>query len=223
MLAFPQKDKSAKVAMIVVSLLLLIGILSYTFWDELPFTGNASVPPALAAKAPMPAVTTPVQPALPPAGPDQAEAAPVNAASSTPVVVADAALFVRQSAGNMHKLTELTAALEEAKLLVAIGEQEAKLKKLAEPVVSAGPQIVLPPPAPGNRLEGAAPAIPPVRTQILSVQGIDGNVVATVMTPSGNRNLKVGDTFGTGKVERISEEGVWIREGRKTRLMTVEE
>ena len=59
--------------------------------------------------------------------------------------------------------------------------------------------------------------------QVLSIQGIDGNVAAIVQTPSGLRTLRVGDPFGEGRVESITVSGVRIRDGEGTQLISVEE
>jgi len=133
-------------------------------------------------------------------------------------------------AGNLLTLTELLAELEEDKLLTAIAASREQRAKMESPPL---PQVVFPasvPPAvvPAPASSMSAPSAQPSKSelsspQVLSIQGIDGKLTATVETASGIKTLKVGDSFGSGRVEGISVTGVQIRDGEHTQIFATEE
>jgi type IV pilus biogenesis protein PilP len=128
---------------------------------------------------------------------------------------------------DLGRLTQLQSDLEEAKLTVAIAEQKARATELGVtiPGSEAMPQIVAMPGAAVAPADlNAAPISPAVaQDRVLSVQGLGGQIIATVETAGGIQTVKVGDTFGFGQVERISVAGVTIRKGDQTRLISVED
>jgi hypothetical protein len=132
-------------------------------------------------------------------------------------------------AGNLLTLTELLAELEVDKLLTALAasrEQRAKLEPPSPPqlVFPAAPPSIMPAPKPPVSAPVVLPSAPgPPRPQVLSIQGIDGQVMAIVETSSGLRALKVGDSFGSGRVEAISFMGVHVRDGENTQVFAIEE
>ncbi len=205
----PLKDKTSKPAKIVlvVGIILIIAVsLMLLFWDN----SQPSRPKAL----PAPSASVVKSEA-------EAEAKPADA-PATPATenVPDVHLT---SPETLKQLTELQSALEVQKLLVALEEQNAKLKKLQEePAPEALPQIVAVPPAVPALLEPQSP-LATNQARVISIQGMDGNVAATVETALGLRVLKVGDRYGEGRVERISALGVQIKEGENTHILSVEE
>ncbi len=152
---------------------------------------------------------------------EEAEAKPADA-PATPATENVPDVYLT-SPETLKQLTELQSALEVQKLLVALEEQNAKLKKLQEePAPEALPQIVAVPPAVPALLEPQSP-LATNQARVISIQGMDGNVAATVETALGLRVLKVGDRYGEGRVERISALGVQIKEGENTHILSVEE
>ncbi len=201
----PLKDKTSKPAKIVlaVGIILIIAVsLTLLFWDN--------APPSRPKSLPAPIVKSEVVAETP------APVPPTAATENSPDIYLT-------SPETLQQLTELQSALEVQKLLVALEEQNAKLKKLQEePAPEALPQIVAMPSAAPALLEAQAPP-PAGQARVISIQGLDGNVAATVETALGLRILKVGDRFGEGRVERISALGVQIREGENTHIISVEE
>gem|GEM_PF-2224641 len=152
-----------------------------------------------------------------------------NAEEEKPELAPVEAEYLNFPAGNMKKVTELLAALRETRLEVAIKEELAKLNKSQSPLPLTfpreAPQALLPalPLESAPDSEGSSSNLRPLIPQVLSIQGIDGNVAAIVQTPSGLRTLRVGDPFGEGRVESITVSGVRIRDGEGTQLISVEE
>ncbi len=206
----PLKDKTSKPAKIVlvVGILLIIAVsLTLLFWDSSP-------PPSRPKPIPAPAV---------PIVKSEAETTSAKTPATPTAATENSPNIYLTSTETLKQLTELQSALEVQKLLVALEEQNAKLKKLQEePAPEALPQIVALPPAAPALLEAQAPP-PAGQARVISIQGLDGNVAATVETALGLRILKVGDRYGEGRVERISALGVQIREGENTHIISVEE
>ena len=203
----PLKDKTSKPAKIVlaVGILLIIAIsLTLLFWDN--------VPPSRPKTLPAPSA---------PIVKSEAETKPANIPATPAAATENSPNIYLTSPETLQQLTELQSALEVQKLLVALEEQNAKLKKLQEePAPEALPQIVAMP-----SVEVLPAQSPPAANQarVISIQGLDGNVAATVETALGLRVLKVGDRYGEGRVERISALGVQIKEGENTHIISVEE
>ncbi len=205
----PLKDKTskpAKIVLVVGIVLIIVVSLMLLFWDNSPPSRPKalSVPSASVVKSEA-----------------EAEAKPADA-PATPATENVPDVYLT-SPETLKQLTELQSALEVQKLLVALEEQNAKLKKLQEePAPEALPQIVAVPPAVPALLEPQSP-LATNQARVISIQGMDGNVAATVETALGLRVLKVGDRYGEGRVERISALGVQIKEGENTHILSVEE
>lgn len=199
------KDKTSKAAKIVLAVgiaLIIAGALTLLFWESSPPPSRPKAPPAPAAKSEA-----------------AVQEAPAGTAGNPPEIYLE-------SADTLKQLTELQSALEVQKLMVALEEQNAKLKKLQEEALpEALPQIVALPPNATAPLEASSAQSSPTANieRVISIQGLDGNVQATVETALGQRVMRVGDRYGEGKVERISVAGVQIREGENTRTINVEE
>ena len=205
---FPQnkRKKAVKAALAAAVLLPMAGFSAYVFWGgHQAVVAPQSHPPVSGA---------------PPEGGDAAGLMPAG-----PVQAQDENLgkYLNLPAGNMQRLTELQAELREKSLVVSIEEENAKLRRLLENDSSSLPRAVPPsfsaparPTVPSENLNSSWP-------RVLSIQGLDGNIAATVNTASGLQIIRVGDTLAGGRVERISSEGVHIRDGEAARLYSVEE
>jgi hypothetical protein len=208
---------ASKIVLVAGSLLILVGSGIYLFWDDAP-------PP------PPPRVQTPSSaPVAAVGGEAEGAAMPVAEASEEQRQGA----YLTYSAETLQRLTELQAALEVQRLQVALEEENFKIKKLLRDeagleTLPQMPQVVAVPPgisAPVDIASSPAPLSPsaPPSPAVISVQGIGGTIAATVDTGAGLRTLKVGDDFGNGRVEDISVAGIHVREGVRTRLISVEE
>jgi type IV pilus biogenesis protein PilP len=99
--------------------------------------------------------------------------------------------------------TSLRSELELKKLEVAIAEQNQKLTKLYTPdpaVIKAVQQK----PAKKKHYR-------PVWPKIVSIQGVDGRLSATLSSSSGVQTVKIGSNAGPGKVASITPSTVLIR------------
>ena len=123
--------------------------------------------------------------------------------------------YLNFPAGNIQARTEFLAQLDAVKLKVSIAEELAKLAKLNAPA-----QPVIPAPA---ATDGVSSGLNLPAPKVLAVVGIDGHLVAKVATSSGVRTMKPGDSFGLGRVERITFEGVHVRDGDRRQFLAVEE
>lgn len=172
--------------------LLLCGTACGAFWWFDTMAVSSAVPPQTSAR---PAST----PKVPAVNATHAMAPPLI---STPPLVSPAVPVA--VAGSLQQLTLLRASLEEIKLKAAMNELNAKMKK-NEPATSimiAPPSMLpdLPPPTSPPRL----------RAGVVSVQGLDGKLSATVRTGSGKVvTARLGDRVaGLGTVTGISKNGV---------------
>lgn len=126
------------------------------------------------------------------------------------------------------QITFLRGQLEEKKLQVAIAEQEARLRQINAPSPAPVPvmQAMPLPQIPLDMLLDSQKIKPaksptfasPDRRQkgVVSIQGVNGVLSATIATAKGTVTVKQGDSFGGGKVESISYNQVMVRAGKKT-------
>lgn len=124
------------------------------------------------------------------------------------------------------QMTFLRGQLEEKKLQVAIAEQEARLRQINAPSPAPVPVMQAMPPIPLDMLldsQKTKPVktstfAPPASRQkgVVSIQGVNGVLSATIATAKGTVTVKQGDSFGGGKVESISYNQVMVRSGKKT-------
>lgn len=204
----PPKNKTSKAAKIVLAVgiaLIIVMATALLFWESSPTPSRPKSPAA------------PIVPAA--QGETAVQDNPAKAAETPPEISLE-------STDTLKQLTELQSALEVQKLMVALEEQNAKLKKLQEePLPEALPQIVALPTSASAPVETSPAQSSPITAQerVISIQGLDNNIAATVETALGQRVLRVGDRYGEGTVERISVAGVQIREGESTHTISVEE
>ncbi|MDR2055448.1 MAG: type IV pilus biogenesis protein PilP [Desulfovibrio sp.] len=135
--------------------------------------------------------------------------------------------------GNVDGLSNLHVQIEEYKLLVQIEELKAKLAELKKAqsvsAAPAPPVLSLPaltPPQPQSPAPSAEQLPPPRRKGpvVLSVHGVDENLVAAVRLEGGKRiTLRKGEKFGGGVVSEVSRSaGVVVRNGKKTTVLPFE-
>lgn len=128
---------------------------------------------------------------------------------------------------NLGQLTDLRGQLEMSKLRVAIAEQEARLRQINAPPAPVAPAMQAMPQIPLDMLLDssrtskavkAAPFIAPPSRKIgvVSIQGVNGLLSATIATKSGTIIVKPGDSFGGGKIESIAYNQVLVRYAKKT-------
>lgn len=142
--------------------------------------------------------------------------------AATPDAPADAGTVVAPIvAGNLGRITELRALEEELTLEAKI----AKLKKEKEEA-SRSPSVptlslpsLTPPASPSP-----APAVPRAASSlmVISVQGVGGQLSATVRTGSGQVVVHKGSRLGEAVVTGISRQAVTIRRGGKTSSLPFE-
>lgn len=164
----------------------------------------------------------PVRQAAPAKSKDAAEK-PEN--KSTPAVVEIPV------AGNLGRVTQLKAQLDELKLETQIEELQARKKQLAASPSSAPtlaaklPELPLQELTPPRAATPAPAALPPsrsVKTAVVSVQGVESDVTAVLRTRNGLVTVRRGTRFGGGTVSHISRHGVTIRTGNNTTTLRFE-
>ena len=187
-----------------VLLLLLAGTGGGLWWAR-----QTPPPPVMPAPAP-----SPKTPKIPRAEKTPA-AAPVKSTSSAAAPASGVtAVPVSLTAGNLGRLTALKGEVEELRLEVQLEELRAKKKGLLNPAPVAAapvrmPELSLPAMTPPT---AQAPALPPVLSSaphrvgvvVLSVQGVDGELSATLRSGSKNVTVRKGSRFGGGVVTDIS-------------------
>lgn len=146
------------------------------------------------------------------------------AGSDTP---ADAGMAVMPiTSGNLGKISELRNTLEEETLEVQIEEKRTRKRELTRSGSAPVPALSLPsltPPASPS----PAPAVErrPAGSGgllVISVQGVGGQLSATVRTGSGQVVVHKGSRLGEAVVTGISRQAVTIRRGGKTSSLPFE-
>lgn len=181
---------------------------------------NVSYKPALSAPKPEKSETKPpASPAGPVSTPNPDSAGPKKEEKGLTVPVPPLTPTVGQ-------MTFLRGQLEEKKLQVAIAEQEARLRQINAPSPAPVPVMQAMPSMPLDMLLDSQKTKPaksptfasPDRRQkgVVSIQGVNGVLSATIATAKGTMTVKQGDSFGGGKVESISYNQVMVRAGKKT-------
>lgn len=179
-------------------------------------------------------VHQPVKPAKPANKPSKATASQKETpkdgkASASAKLQTDPSSPLLVESGVMRRLTQLQSMLEQKKLEVAIEKENQKLRELQTP---PAPVVV---PQPVVQPEPVLPDLPEIGSSlskpkrkrpdfyVVSIQGLDGNLSATVGTPSGTRTVRAGDKIGGKRVENISVNGVTIRSGGRSETLAFEE
>jgi type IV pilus biogenesis protein PilP len=234
----PGKNKGFKVGLIIV-LVLVAGFSAYAVFagQGMSLSGLSASNRKEDAPAPAPLASNL---ASSPASVFEEEAAEIAAESGEMATFHDEVMpdrpqalaaqgsdnYLNMPAGNAKIMTVLQAELEQVVLEKTVQEERNKLYQLkdANPSSPASiSQVVLvPSPAVAPEIASSAPVAQ--EPEVLAIQGLDGKLSATVLTPAGlMRTVRVGDAFGSGKVERITSVGVHIRDGEQTRLLAVGE
>lgn len=176
--------------------------------------------------SPLPPVAMPKNPSArqsAPTKPKSAAEKPEN--KSTPAVV-DIPV-----AGNLGRVTQLKAQLDELKLETQIEELQARKKQLTAPPSSAPmlaaklpdlPLQALTPPKAATSVPATLPSPRSGKTAVVSVQGVEDDVTAVLRTRAGLVTVRRGARFGGGTVSHISRQGVTIRTGNTTTTLRFE-
>lgn len=183
-------------AMVLAPLAVGVWLVPY-FRSEPPTPGLPSAP-----------TVSPARPAL--AQPKSAPPA-VQSADVRPMPMPNVPI-----AGNLGTITDLRAQLQEKQIRLAIHDIDAKLgvdaPNVASRVAVLTPddlaRMVAPEKTPGPE---TAPAVSP-RPIVVSVQGVDGKLSATLRSGGKLLTLRVGQKFSGGMVAFISRDEVKIRD-----------
>lgn len=199
-------------------------------------TAQKDAEPAV-KKTEVPAPNASYKPTLPTDTAQKVEAVPPAPLASAASPAKPAALPKEEEKGvivpvppltpSLGRLTVLRGQLEEKKMLVAIAEQDARLRQVTMPspppasVVQAVPQIPLDMLLDSQKVKlGKSPTPSPVPVKstkgVVSIQGVNGVLSATIATGRGTVTVKQGDAFGGGRVESITYNQVMVRSGKKT-------
>lgn len=160
----------------------------------------------------------------------KAESTPAVASStaaSPPAPEAGLVIPITPPAPSLGNLTFLRGQLEETKLKVAIAEQGARLRQITMPSppptpVQVVPQIPLDMLLDSQKVKSgksstiASPTPVKHSKGVVSIQGVNGVLSATIATGKGSVTVKQGDSFGGGKIESITYNQVMVRSGKKT-------
>jgi len=153
--------------------------------------------------------------------PTKAHAAPNPTTAKQPESVMPSEK-VTPVAGNLGDLTALRAELDRTKLEVAIIQEKEKLSPKQPPaalksIPASAPEPVKP-----------APKLPQAQTSntppiVLSIQAVDGRATAIIRIHGQLQTVRIGDQVGSGIVSKVNREGVFIRTGKQTMLLGIEE
>lgn len=219
--------------------LMLLSTCGWYVWQTLdappprPAKVAKTPPPGASGNAPGKSSDKPASKALPAESADKASS-PAQSGSgkpepggntpSPPPAIAET--------GNVDGLSNLHVQIEEYKLLVQIEELRTKLAELKKAQTVAAAPPVQPPalslpaltPPQSSEPQTAQPRPRRKGPVVLSVQGVDGNLVASVRLDGGRRiTLRKGEKFGGGVVSEVSRsDGVVVRSGKKTTVLPFE-
>ncbi|WP_165073053.1 hypothetical protein [Desulfovibrio sp. ZJ200] len=130
------------------------------------------------------------------------------------------------TAGNLGKISKLRNTLEEETLEVQIEEKRARKRELTRSGSLPAPTLSLPSLTPPASPSPVSPAVPrPAGTgglRVISVQGVGGQLTATVRTGSGQVVVRKGSRLGGGVVTGISRQAVTIRRGNQSSALPFE-
>jgi len=133
-----------------------------------------------------------------------------------PVAVKEAGVIPVPQSGNLGRMTELRADLEEMKVMVAIEQEKEKLNS-KKTTPAPQPQVVLPePPKSVVKPKEASPVV-------VSIQGMDGHASATIRSSTGSLvTVRPGDKFGGGVIAAVNRTGVLVRRGNSSTTLAFE-
>lgn len=191
-----QITKRAKIIWGVL-LALVIALSGLLWWMQSP------PPPALPAPR-----ETPVKKSPAPEKASKQEMPPeADIPSLTPITA---------TAGNLGKLSELTALEKELAIEVKIAKLRKEMEELSRsPAISAA-SLSLPaftPPAPQPASVSRPTSASRGGLSVISIQGVEGQLTATIRTASGQTTARAGTRLGDAVVTGISIQGVMVRRG----------
>lgn len=110
---------------------------------------------------------------------------------------------VSNSAVSISDLNYLRSLIEARKLQVSLAKEENKLRELHTPDPALTKALLKKP----AQKEKCRPAWP----QVVSIQGVDGRLSATLSSPAGFETVRIGNSAGPGKVVSITPSKVLVR------------
>lgn len=193
-----------------IFLVLLLAFAGLLWTRQMPVSSEPPVPRDV-----------PVKKKAAPAKTDKADTPAKGAVAPTDAGIAVMPVIV----GNLGKISELRNTLEEETLEVQIEEKRARKRELQRsgaPVPTLSLPALTPPasPSPAPATERRAAGTGGLR--VISVQGVDNRLSATVRTGSGQTVVHRGSRLGDSVVTEISRQGVTIRRGGKTSTLPFE-
>lgn len=185
----------------------------------------------------------PKPPARPVAAAPKAAVPAAKASDDAPTQTATlpAPSYLEQTS-DLREITRLQGEVDKQQLLVQLAKLLSERMELpGDPryVAPAQPQVVAPATtaaAPATTTAGTenqasatfepsmVTAKPAVSERVLAVYGLGAALTARLMTAQGTlQTVRTGDFLGAGQVERISKNGVVVREGGATRTIRLED
>lgn len=194
--------------------LVFVGILIIRSWQEPQLPPPASAPKT-SAKIQTKEVASRAD-ALPASAPKGSKEGEAPGIEMQPVAVKEAGAISVPQSGNLGRMTELRADLEEMKVIVAIEQEKEKLNSKKN-TPAPQPQVILPePPKTVVKPREASPVV-------ISIQGVDGHASATIRSSSGSLvTVRPGDKFGGGVITAVNRTGVLVRRGNSSTTLAFE-
>lgn len=125
--------------------------------------------------------------------------------------------------GSLAVITELRAVSHSLEEQLSIAEKQAKLNELQMKAVTLTPaNLMVPVPSPSQKANIATPPKRPREVRVVSVQGINGKLSATIRTAEDTLVTVLQNGRFAGGTAEISRSGVNIRSGRSTKTLTFE-
>ena len=123
---------------------------------------------------------------------------------------------ITATAGNLGKLSELTALEKELAIEVKIAKLRKEMEELSRSPAISAPSLSLPaftPPAPQPASVSRPTSSSRGGLSVISIQGVEGQLTATIRTASGQTTARAGTRLGDAVVTGISIQGVMVRRG----------
>lgn len=118
---------------------------------------------------------------------------------------------------SLEGLSALHSQLDVLNMQVKIAEKQKKLRELTKPIIP-----VLPP-ASAKPKAAVKKKSRPVWPKVISIQGVDGRLSATLVSRDGVQTVTEGATVGAGRVNSITSQSVVVRHnGKKIPLKFME-
>ncbi|NDV24848.1 type IV pilus biogenesis protein PilP [Desulfovibrio sp. JC022] len=106
---------------------------------------------------------------------------------------------------SLEGLSALHSQLDVLNVQVNIAERQKKLRELTMPVIPVLPPASTKPKAAAKKKSR------PVWPKVISIQGVDGRLSATLVSRDGVQTVTEGEKVGTGRVDSITSKSVVVR------------